>query len=181
MNQKEVYKTFAQKLGVKRMSLQNSRLSDGKIYVEYFKQVVRHINKGILENKYNINPTEEFSDKSKDPWGYLNPNASLLDFAHLLAMPSSRTSAAIRAQCTHPRISKKMLTMLLADQLEKEPEEINLEMKVRDIRLPLAGYNKHSWVTFIKWCEQAGYTGHPQNLNEIADMTVNSLFDCWVR
>lgn len=181
MNQKGVYKFFAQKLGVKQMSLKDSRLSDGKIYLEYFKQVIRLINKEILENKYNINPTEEFSSKSKDPWGYLNPNATLLDFAHLLAIPSSRSAANIRAQCTRPRISKQMLTAFLADQLEKSPEDVNLDMKVRDIRLPLANYNKHSWVTFIRWCEQAGYTGHPQNLDEIADITVNKLFDYWVR
>lgn len=181
MNQKGVYKVLAQKLGIKQMNLKDSRLSDGKIYVEYFKQVVRQINKEILDNKHNINPNEEFSEKSKDPWGYLDPNASLLDLARLLAIPSSRSAAAIRAQCTRPRVSKRMLTAFLADQLEKSPEEIDLEMKVRDIRLPLANYNKHSWVTFVKWCEKAGFKGHPQNLDEIADISVSRLFDYWVR
>lgn len=181
MNQKDVYKFFAQRLSVKQMSLKDSRLSDGKIYVEYFKQVVRQINKEILDNKHNIKPNEEFSEKSKDPWGYLDPNASLLDFARLLAIPSSRSAAAIRANCTRPRLSKQTLTVFLADQLEKKPEEIDLEMKVRQIRLPMANYNKHSWVTFIKWCESVGLHGHPQNLDEIADISVNRLFDYWVR
>lgn len=181
MNQKDVYKTFARKLGIKQMSLQDRRLSDGKIFVEYFKQVFRQINKEILDNKYNINPNEEFSEKSENPWSYLNPDACLLDFARLLAIPSSRSAANIRAQCTRPRISKQMLTVFLADQLEKSPSKIDLGMKVRDIRLPLAAYNKHSWVTFVRWCEEAGFKGHPQNLDEIADITVSRLFDYWVR
>lgn len=181
MHQKDSYKVLAQKLGIKQMSLKDCKLSDGKIYVEYFKQVFKQINHDILTNKYNINPTDEFSNKSKSPWSYLNSEATLLDFARLLAIPASRSAANIRAQCTRPRISKQMLTVLLADQLEKEPQEIDLDMQVRQIRLPIANYNKHSWVTFIRWCEQAGFRGHPEDLNQLAEISVNQLFDYWVR
>lgn len=181
MDQKNVYKFFAQKLGFKQMSLQNIKLSDGKVYVEYFKQIFQQLNQDIVKNRYSINPTEEFSSKSKHPWNYLNTDATLLDFARLLSIPASRSAANIRAECTRPCISKKTLTSLLADQLEVEINEIDLEMKVRNIRLPLANYNKHSWLTFIRWCEKMGFNGHPENLDKLAEMSVNQLFDCWAR
>lgn len=179
MNQKDVYRVFAQKLGVKQMSLQDSKLSDGKIFIEYFKQVFRYINKEILGNRHNHNPTEEFSNKSVSPWSYLNPDACLLDFARLLAIPASRSAANIRAQCTKPRVTKDFLKCFLATQLEKDIKEIDLKMKVREIRLPVANYNKHSWVTFIRWCETIGFKGHPENLDDLADITVDELFDFW--
>lgn len=53
MHQKDSYKVLAQKLGIKQMSLKDCKLSDGKIYVEYFKQVFKQINRDILANKYN--------------------------------------------------------------------------------------------------------------------------------
>ena len=181
MKQKEVYLALARKLNIDNNKLNDERLSAGKIYIGYFEQIFGKLNRAILENKSNIKTNEEFSSKSKDPWGYLNPDATLLDFAHLLALPAGKSSAAVRARCTKPRISKQMLLEFLSAQVEKPANEINLDAKVSLIRLPVAANERHSWITFIKWCEDLGFKGHPADPEKLAELTINQLFDIWIR
>lgn len=181
MKQKEVYSALARKLSIDKNKLNNERLSAGKIYIGYFKQLFGELNRAVLEDKSNIKPNEEFSVISNAPWSYLNPDAALLDFAHLLAIPSGKSSAAVRARCTRPRISQQMLLEFLSAQTEKPVSDIDLDAKVSQIRLPVAANERHSWITFIKWGESFGFKGHPEDLDEVAELSIHQLFELWAR
>ena len=182
MKRNDVFPAFAQKLGIERRKLQDQNLGDGKIYLPYFQDIFTNIKKKLKEERENYDTVDEFSDKSASPWSYLDPRAPVLTLARLLTLHSGRTASRIRAECTRPLITADLLWKFLAVQMETSVDRLNPEMKVREIRLPLAGYDKHSWLTFVIWADNLFGDGTlAAKSDQLADLRVTELFGFWIR
>ncbi len=185
MKRNEVFIAFAKKLNIGKAQLEKIFLTDGKVYLPYLQEVFTEIKKRLKENRENADLADEFSSRSANPWAYLNPDISVLTLARLLTLHSGRTSAKLRAECTKPRITEDILWSFLATQLETTVDKLNRNMRVRDIKLPLAGFEKHSWLTFVIWTDSVFGDGRllekPERADEIAEMSVREFFGFFLR
>lgn len=179
MKSNKVFFEISRRLHINPSGLDKVKLADGTIFPSYFQNTLEDINRQIVTDPRNRNMVCEFSQKSVDRWAYLNPNATIMDFARLFSVPSGRTNGTLRAACLKPRVTPQLLQQFLADQMEIPAEQVDLSMKVRDIRLPVADNDAHSWVTFIVWASRR-FGQNKTNLNTVADMTVGELFKYWL-
>ena len=182
MKRKDVFAAFAQKLGIGREKLENYRLDDGKILPGYVQSIFTDIKKRLKEDRTNYNLLDEFSNKSKNPWAYLRKDTPLLTLVRLLTLHTGRTSAKVRAECTYPRITEEILWTFLATQMETSVDKLDPQMNVKDIKLPVAGNEAHSWLTFVIWADNLFGNGKlAEKEDELVNMSVKELFANWTR
>ncbi len=182
MKRNEVFSAFAQKLRISKAKLGTYYLNDGRILPSYVQSIFTEIKKRLQSNPANHDMVDEFSAKSAHPWDYLKKDCSLLTLARMLTLHTGRTSAKVRAECTHARIPEELLWSFLAIQMETEVDKLSPQMMVRDIKLPVAGYESHSWLTFVIWGDQIFGDGTlAEKENEVAQMSVKELFAHWTR
>jgi|GEM_PF-739344 len=181
MERKNIFYVMAQKFGCNKHRLKDFKINGGKILRTYFESVLSQLSRDIFDNKVNRDAVDEFSGKSKDPMRYINPEATLFNFATLLKSASSRTNATLRSYCTKPAITKRLLLLILAEQLEVAPAKIRITDNVRSLTLPFTGHDKHSWVTLFLWME-AMFGKDPKtsyDWDEIAELTIDQLLSRW--
>lgn len=181
MKKDEVFRVIAHKLGINAKQLETQQI-EGKIHLPYLQSIFNDVKKRLREDRTNGECVDEFSQKSKDPWAYFKPDITVLMLARLLTCYSGRTASKVRAECTRPRITASVLWEFLAVQMETTADQLAPDMKVREIRLPVAGNDKHSWLTFVIWADNIFGDGHladkPEN---IVDLSVEELFRFWTR
>lgn len=182
MKRNEVFSAFAQKLGINRTKLENYRLNDGRLLPTYVQSVFTDIKKRLKDDRGNYNLVDEFSNKSKNPWAYLKEDCPLLTLVRLLTLHTGRTSAKVRAECTRARITEDILWTFLATQMETDVNKLDPQMMVRDIKLPVAGNENHSWLTFVIWADNIFGDGKlAEKEEELYELSVKELFAHWTR
>ena len=181
MKSNMVFFEFARKLNIDKNKLNEYNIKDERIYTPYIIDTFNYIKKRLNANPENHNLVDEFSKKSKKTWAFLRAGTTILMLARLLTMHSGRTASKVRAECTNPCFSEKMLWLLLAEQMETEVENLDKEMLVKNIVLPFTGNDKHSWLTFVCWGDRMFGTHLADNPDEVIKMPVKKLFEHWAK
>lgn len=179
MKRNEAFIAMAQKLHITCRNLKTTKLSDGKIYPPFFYDCLDDVAQKIAADKSNRNSIREFSPKSQHRWEYLNPEATAFEFSRLLSIAKGRSGAKIRAQCLKPRLTVELLRQFLADQMEVSAADIRFDMPVKQICLPVADNDSHSWLTFVAWGDEFFHKSAGE-LDSITNMTVLELFQYWL-
>jgi len=180
MKTNDVYFALPRKLRIGRAIMGKVKLSDGTILPDFYFESLDDINRKIAKDPRNHGTICEFNPKSPYRKQYLNPDATVLDFARLFSSKKGRARGELRATCLKLRVTPNLLRQILADQMEIPAESLDLSMKVCDIRLPVADNDPYSWVTFVCWMRP--YFGQrPYTLSTVADMTIEELFNFWLK
>lgn len=176
MKKEDVSFVMAQQMYMAKKELSKIKVSE--VPFIRFKAAMIVIVSLLLKSKEERHCVDEFSKRySKDPWSFVNKNATLFDFARLLSSRSGRTNAKIRAVCAKPLLSEEKPEPLkfIADQMECLPEEMDLNAKVRNLRLPFAGRDKHSWLTLLTWFDAIYSSNFAENPDSVADLTLKEF------
>lgn len=141
MNYKQIIGVFSRKTQLK--NVENIRLNDGKIEINFLKSIVRSISERCFRT--------EFSPHSRYAWNW--NNVSIGTIARLLSGKPEET-ALLRAEILAPRPSAQTVRHYLADLLECPPELISDNMSLRELTLPVCGKQKNSYLTTLCWLEK---------------------------
>lgn len=160
MNYKQIIGVFSRKTQLK--NVENIRLNDGKIEINFLKSIVRSISERCFRT--------EFSPHSRYVWNW--NNVSIGTIARLLSGKPEET-ALLRAEILAPRPSAQTVRHYLADLLECPPELISDNMSLRELTLPVCGKQKNSYLTTLCWLEKTFDFKTPPNL--IANGSVGNL------
>lgn len=166
MNYGKILGVFQRKTQLK--NIENLKLSEGKIEVNYFKSIL----KIILETCGRI----EFNPQSRHAWRW--NDVPIGKFAALLSAPATQ-SAGLRAEIIKPCIGRNTVKSYLADLLECSIEEINESNPIRNLTLSVCGHQPKSYLTTLIWMEQAFGFKTPQDI--INHGNVKDLLDYIVR
>lgn len=166
MNYGKILGVFQRKTQLK--NIENLKLSEGKIEVNYFKSIL----KTIMENCGRV----EFSPKSNYAWRWNDVPVGMI--ADLLSSSATR-AAYLRADILQPRAGRNTIKSYLADLLECPVENINEQAPIYSLTLPVCAHQPKSYITTLIWLEQAFGISTPPDIAN--DGTVKDLLDYIVK
>lgn len=164
MNYGKIMGIFRRKTHLK--NVENIKLSEGKIEVNYFKS--------ILKNIMEICGHVEFSPKSNYAWRWNDITVGMI--ADLLSAPADK-AAKLRAEIIQPPVSRNTIKSYLADLLECKLEEIDETAPIRSMTLPVCDYQPKSYLTTLAWLEKTfGFKTPPEIINQGSIKDLLDLF-----